>query len=191
MAKFEFVEKYKDCGLELPVRKTTQSAGYDLVTARDTVIPPYYFLFSNMSKLGIKNKEYSLKEIADFTKASNAKPTLVTTGLKCKLDPGTYLELSMRSSSPLKYWLIMANGIGIIDADYFNNEQNEGEIFFQIINLSPFPIFIKKGEAIGQGIIKSYLTTENDIASGERIGGFGSTTERKPQFNLPREAEKL
>lgn len=63
----------------------------------------------------------------------------------------------------------------IIDADYYNNIDNEGEIFFQLINLSPFPIKIKKGEAIGQGIIKNYLTTEDDISSGERIGGFGST----------------
>jgi dUTP pyrophosphatase len=60
--------------------------------------------------------------------------------MKCKLDPGTYLELSVRSSSPLKYWLMMANSVGIIDADYYNNESNEGEIFFQIYNLSPYNI---------------------------------------------------
>jgi dUTP pyrophosphatase len=35
---------------------------------------------------------------------------------------------------------------------------------------------IKKGEAIGQGIIKTYLTTDDDNASGVREGGFGSTT---------------
>lgn len=188
MAKFEFVEKYKDCGLELPVRKTTQSAGYDLVAAKDTVIPSYYSLFTKMRKWGEENKQYTLDEIADLTKALNARPTLVTTGLKCKLDPGTYLELSMRSSSPLKYWLVLANSKGVIDADYYNNIDNEGEIFLQVINLSPFPILIKKGEAIGQGIIVPYLTTENDIASGKRVGGFGSTT---LQFNLLREAEEL
>ena len=94
----------------------------------------------------------------------------------------------MRSSSPLKYWLVLANSKGVIDADYYNNVDNEGEIFLQVINFSPFPIVIKKGEAIGQGIIVPYLTTENDIASGERVGGFGSTT---LQFNLPREAEEL
>ena len=44
-----------------------------------------------------------------------------------------------------------------------------------MFNLSPFNIQIKKGEAIGQGIIKSYLTTEDDAASGQRLGGFGST----------------
>ena len=64
----------------------------------------------------------------------------------------------------------------IIDADYYNNPDNEGEIFFQLINLSPYNIILKKGEKIGQGIIKPYLTTEDDAATGDRRGGFGSTT---------------
>ena len=63
----------------------------------------------------------------------------------------------------------------IIDADYYNNESNEGEIFFQLINLTPFEILLRKGTPIGQGIIKSYLITEDDSAEGERTGGFGST----------------
>ena len=96
--------------------------------------------------------------------------------MKCRLDKGTYLELAIRSSSPLKYWLILANSVGVIDEDYYNNPDNEGEIFFQIINLSPFPIKIQKGEIIGQGIIKPYLLTEDDAAAGIRTGGLGSTT---------------
>lgn len=64
----------------------------------------------------------------------------------------------------------------IIDEDYYNNPDNEGEIFFQIINLSPFPIKIQKGEIIGQGIIKPYLLAEGDAAAGQRTGGLGSTT---------------
>ena len=55
------------------------------------------------------------------------------------------------------------------------NPDNEGHIYFQIINLSPLDIVLKKGDAIGQGIIKPYLTTEDDKASARRIGGFGST----------------
>lgn len=65
----------------------------------------------------------------------------------------------------------------IIDADYYNNPDNEGEIFLQLINLSPCDILLRKGDVIGQAIIKPYLTTEDDIASGDRIGGFGSTSE--------------
>ena len=75
----------------------------------------------------------------------------------------------------MKYWIIMANSVGIIDADYYNNSDNEGEIFFQLINLSPVRIQLKRGDIIGQEIIKNYLTTEDDGAVGERTGGFGST----------------
>lgn len=46
---------------------------------------------------------------------------------------------------------------------------------FQYINLSPVDIVIKKGEKIGQGIIHKYFTTEDDAATGERTGGFGSS----------------
>lgn len=119
---------------------------------------------------------FTLDEIANITKTLKTKPTLVSTGMKCKLEPGTYLELSVRSSCPLKHWLILANSVGIIDADYYNNPDNEGEIFFQMINLSPFDIILRKGDIIGQGIIKPYLTTEDDNASGQRTGGFGSTS---------------
>ena len=195
MSRFEVVSKYADAALVEPVRKTRYSAGYDLCAAEDTIIPPYMDLYTKLSvsagpkyDLGdlfssfFDNKEtpeekiYTLDEVAAATKALGAKPTLVPTGMKCKLEPGTYLQLSVRSSSPLKYWLIMANGVGIIDADYYNNPDNEGHIYFQLINLSPFPIKIQKGEAIGQGIITHYGITENDDVWTERVGGFGSTT---------------
>ena len=120
----------------------------------------------------------TLEDIAKATKAADAKVTLVPTGVKCELDPGTYLELTVRSSCPLKHWLILGNGVGVIDGDYYNNEDNEGHIFFQIINLSPVPIILKKGDAIGQGIIKEYQKVEGDIAKGVRKGGLGSTDEQ-------------
>ena len=180
MSKFEFVSKYADSGLPLPYRKTADSAGYDLVAAEDIIIPSIYNMMEDVLEnlaTEVKPDEYiSLENLGDITKQANYRPTLVSTGVKCKLDPGTYLELSVRSSTPLKYWLILANGVGIIDKDYYNNPSNEGEIYLQVMNLSPFNVLIKKGEAIGQGIIKPYLTTEDDNASGERIGGFGSTS---------------
>ena len=189
MAKFEFIEKYKNCGLALPVRKTKGSAGYDFQVVEDTLIPPYYRMHDEMYLQGINDKiviedDYgfdqisplTLDEMNALTKAADARPTLVPTGVKCQLDPGTYLELSVRSSCPLKYWLILGNGVGIIDTDYYNNPDNEGHIFFQIINLSPFPIILKKGDTIGQGIIKPYFTVDHDSAFGNRLGGFGSTS---------------
>ena len=174
MAKFEKVSRFNEIDLPLPVRKTAESAGYDFVVAEDIMIPSY----SDLSEAMYRNRPTyvpTLEGAAEAIKNANAKATLVSTGMKCKLDPGTYLELSVRSSCPLKHWLILGNAVGIIDADYYNNPDNEGEIFFQIINLAPFPIKLKKGDAIGQGIIKPYLTTEDDVATGTRIGGFGST----------------
>ena len=180
MAKFEKVSKFADVDINLPQRKTAASAGYDFEVAEDIVIPSYYNMMEEtLERLTVeiaKDQYLSLETMAELTKQADFRPTLVSTGMKCKLAAGTYLELSVRSSTPLKHWLILANGIGIIDADYYNNESNEGEIFLQMINLSPFNIMIKKGEAIGQGIIKPYLITDNDVHGGKRNGGFGSTT---------------
>ena len=196
MARFEFVTGYENAGLALPVRKTKHSAGYDLAAAEDVVIPAYHDLLAKLQlnlsdqtevaaifeqilfpEIAEHTKDfYTLKEMSTLTGRLKARPTLVPTGIKCKLEPGTYLELSARSSTPLKNWLILSNGVGIIDADYYNNPDNEGHIYLQFINLSSVDIKIKKGEAIGQAIIHRYEITEDDAADGERVGGFGSTT---------------
>ena len=173
--KFEIVSKYENAGLNLPIRKTKASAGYDFQVAEDIVIPSYQKLIYNLVDYADPVCERTLEEIATFTKATKAKPTLVPTGIKCEMPEDMYLELSVRSSCPLKYWLILANGVGIIDADYYNNPDNEGHIFFQIINLSSFDILLKKGDTIGQGILKKYYLTDDDAATAERSGGFGST----------------
>lgn len=202
MSKFEKVSRFADVDITMPMRKTEGSAGFDFVVAEDIIVPAYtdlmytlsnyeYFDLYNyypedsadfaeaLNHLALKHDEgLTLDEMAALTKKTKTKPTLVSTGMKCKLDPGTYLELSVRSSCPLKYWLVLANSVGIIDADYYNNPDNEGEIFFQMINLSPFAIKLQKGDAIGQGIIKPYLVTEDDAATGSRVGGFGSTGSR-------------
>ena len=175
--KFEKVSRFAAADFNLPVRKTKNSAGYDFEVAEDICIPTWTSQLMALAKATPQPKEpYSLEEIAALTKQTKAKPTLVSTGVKCHLEEGYYLELSVRSSTPLKYWIVLANSVGIIDADYCDNPDNEGEIFFQIINMSPFDIYLKKGDIIGQGIIKRYEVTDDDKAIGERQGGFGSTT---------------
>lgn len=176
MVKFEVVSYYLDKGINLPKRKTTYSAGYDFEVAQDTIVPPYMDLYFNMlNEMAGEGSTMTLEEISKLTKSINAKPTLVPTGIKCQMAPNTSLELYVRSSAPLKNWLILANGVGVVDADYYNNVDNEGEIFFQVINLSPFPIMLKKGDTIGQGIIRKYEVVSDDKAVGTRVGGFGST----------------
>lgn len=116
----------------------------------------------------------------DFNSAEDVtiKPgeiKLVHTGVKVHLQDDQYLMLANRSSNPIKRGLLLANGVGIIDADYYNNEDNDGEIMFAFMNIRPEIVEIHKGDAIGQGIVQTYLTTDYDEAEGTRTGGFGST----------------
>lgn len=177
---FEKVSKYADdADVALPIRKTKYSAGYDLAAAEDYIIPSLWQMAAEAKEVWpVSDDEFvTMDLLSKFTKQSGFKPTLVSTGIKCKLDPNTYLQLSVRSSLSLKHWLILANGVGIIDADYYNNEDNEGEIYLQLYNLSPYNVQIKKGEMIGQGVILPYYTvTEGEDSAGfVRTGGFGST----------------
>ena len=100
---------------------------------------------------------------------------LIPTGIKAQIDEGYYLQLALRSSTPRKKHLMLANGIGIIDSDYYNNPENEGHIMFQVINFTDKEVFIPKGERIGQGVFLKYYLVDDDNAAGERQGGFGST----------------
>lgn len=104
------------------------------------------------------------------------KPTLVPTGIKAYMQDDEYLKVYNRSSNPMKTGLIVSNGVGIIDSDYYDNEDNEGHIFVQFINLGREPHIIKKGDKIAQGIFaKGLAADEDNFNDTERKGGFGST----------------
>ena len=111
-----------------------------------------------------------------FIRLRPGESIMFPTGIKARMNNFNVLFLFVRSSIGLKKHCMIPNSVGVIDADYFDNPDNEGEIFFQMINLSPYDIQLHKGDIIGQGIIKPYLTTEDDVAVGERKGGFGSTS---------------
>ena len=146
---FEIAKGYEQWNINLPVRKTKCSAGYDIEAAEDTVIPSF--------KKGMK-------------------PTLVKTGLKAYMGEDEVLILANRSSNPGKKGLILSNSIGVIDSDYYGNPDNDGHIMFAFYNIKDEDIEIKKGDAIGQAIFQKFLVTDDDIATGERKGGFGSTS---------------
>ena len=145
---FEIVKGFENKDINLPERKTKYSAGYDIEAAEDVVIPSF--------KKGMK-------------------PTLVKTGIKAYMGDNEYLMLANRSSNPKKKGLILANSVGIIDKDYYGNEDNDGHIMFAFYNIKEEDIEIKKGEAIGQAIFMPFLVADNDNAQGVRTGGFGST----------------
>ncbi len=99
----------------------------------------------------------------------------VRTGIKAKFPEDEMLLLCNRSSNPKKKGLVLANGIGVVDSDYYNNDDNEGEIAFAFMNIAGQPIVLQPGEKLGQGIFVKYGLTADDNANTIRISGFGST----------------
>lgn len=99
----------------------------------------------------------------------------VKTGVKAIFPEDEILMLCNRSSNPKKKGLILANGVGIVDSDYYGNPDNDGEIAFAFMNITNVPVVIHEGEKLGQGIFIKFGITEDDKASGFRTGGFGST----------------
>lgn len=117
---------------------------------------------------------YDLEAAEDCT-VEPGKVALVPTGLKAYMANDEVLILAIRSSMAVKRQLILANGIGVIDADYVDNPENEGHILIAVANLGSRPVTIQRGERVAQAIFTRYLTTSDDTATGERVGGIGST----------------
>jgi len=153
--KFEYVKRVLNNGFEnvtpdfnLPKRSTKYSSGYDFECIEDITIKPYKF---------------------------GDQPTFIPTGVKCKMPENEFLMLVNRSSNPKKKNLIIPNSVGIIDSDYYGNQDNDGEIMFAFYNFGTENITIEKGYHLGQGIFIEYKLTDDDVSEGERVGGFGST----------------
>ena len=145
---FEIAKGFEDKEINLPERKTKMSAGYDVEAAEDVVVPSF---------------------------KPGQKPVLIKTGIKAYFPEDEVLYLVNRSSNPKKNGLVLANSIGVVDADYYNNVDNDGHIMFAFYNMLDTDTLIKKGDRIGQAIFQKILLADNDEAECERIGGFGST----------------
>ena len=99
---------------------------------------------------------------------------MIWTDIKANMYYDNVLMLFVRSSMG-KHPVIIANGTGLIDADYYSNKDNDGNIGFRLLNLGKTPYEIKVGDRIGQGVFLKYGMIKNDNAIGTRSGGFGST----------------
>ncbi len=97
------------------------------------------------------------------------------TGVKAFMLDDEVLKLYPRSSLPSKYGLTIPNNVGIIDADYYNNNENDGAIFIQLMNFTNEKVTLNKHTRIAQGIFTKYLKANNDDTTFKRTGGFGST----------------
>lgn len=98
------------------------------------------------------------------------------TGIKTKMPEGVVLQIHIRSSLGIGFDLRISNTTGIIDSDYYNNTNNEGDIIISLTNTGVYHYVTEYNEAVAQGIFVKYETTEDDNADGERIGGIGSTS---------------
>ena len=101
---------------------------------------------------------------------------LVKTGIKAIFPDDYTLKLYNRSSNPKKKGVFLANGVGIVDADYYGNADNDGEIGFMFYNFTDEVQTFEAGDKLGQGIFEKYFTvTDEAEITTERDGGWGST----------------
>lgn len=123
---------------------------------------------------------YDIYSVYDF-KLAPGETILLPTGIKVELDPDKYLLIVPRSGQGFKFKVQLYNTCGIIDADYYNNEKNEGHIWVKLYNDSPEgkTLSVNKGDAICQGIISQYFVVDDDKSDEIRNGGFGSTSKEE------------
>lgn len=154
MRKFEkisFEQFMNDVGLEplydtveLPVRGTKNSAGYDIKAVGNYILNP-------------------------------GEVIKIPTGLKVSMEPDEVFLMFIRSSIATKHDVVLTNNVGVIDADYYNNSDNEGHFWIVLRNNSKEIFEINNGDRLCQGIFVKYGVTDDDTCSTEREGGFGST----------------
>lgn len=101
---------------------------------------------------------------------------VIPTGVKAYMKEDEGLLLYTRSSIAKKHGLRMSNSVGVIDADFYNNIDNEGHITFLYDNITDKEVKIAKHSRIGQGMFTKVLPINNvEVLSNERVGGYGST----------------
>lgn len=169
---FEVVSTYPTETINLPQRATKYSAGYDLEAAKDVLIPSIWSAVFNQGLLQeLRAKGQEISDKIDFFQT-----TLVPTGVKAYMPKNEVLIVANRSSNPKNRGLLLPNGIGVIDADYYGNADTEGEIFVQLINYGPRDYLVKKGDRIAQAIFMNYQTADDEVPPKKtRSGGFGSS----------------
>ena len=151
MRKFYVNEEWVNHDIRLPRRMTKKAAGYDFEAVEDIEIVPIWRTIWHTLTI---------------------KPQKVHTGVSVTMEDDDVLKVYNRSSNPITRLLMLANGTGVIDADY------TGEISFDFWNFGTKPLLIKKGERVGQGVFQKFLLVDEEIKPKRtRTGGNGSTNE--------------
>lgn len=137
----------------IPERSTAHSAGYDF-----------------RSPIGFASNHYPVR---------GDNMIFIPTGVKVNVDRDKFLAILPRSSFG-NQGIMLANTMGVIDSDYYNNPDNEGDIiialyFYKQAIMSHMFHTIKEKQKIAQGVILPYFTIDEDETTAERTGGLGST----------------
>lgn len=104
------------------------------------------------------------------------KMAKIPTGVKAAMNEDEILSIYPRSSIGFKTGIRLANTVGIVDSDYYNNSDNEGHIFIKFFNPTNEDYQIHIGDKIAQGIFTKYLIVDDEEEiEAERSGGLGST----------------
>ena len=120
----------------------------------------------------INSAGYDFYADKDYNIAPN-EVIKIWTDIKAYMQPNEFLMLDVRSSMGGKFML--ANTIGIVDSDYYENPNNDGNIGIFLKNISNETQHIKRDQRIAQGIFMEYLKIDGDKTIEERKGGFGSS----------------
>lgn len=151
MRRFEVAKGFENKGIKLPTRATEGSAGYDL-------------------RVYIPNNG----EVTMLPKSS----CVFNTGIKVAMEKDEMFNIYIRSSVGIKKHLMLSNSVAIVDADFYNNPDNDGEIKIALTNYGDAPQTIKNGDKVAQGVFVKYSIVDNDNVIEQRIGGIGSTDSR-------------
>jgi dUTP diphosphatase len=117
---------------------------------------------------------FDLASSVDMTVAPG-EVALVPTGLVMAVPAGHFLAVFARSSTPLKRGLMVANGVGVIDSDYCGPGD---EIKIEVLNFTPSPVTIKRGDRLAQGVLIPFVRAEwreDGAPAAATRGGFGAT----------------
>lgn len=113
----------------------------------------------------------------DTVECAPGKIAVVPTGIKVKLDPEKNQAILLHSAfNPLGHCFIQSNFIGLVDADYYGNSDNDGDIGFPLLNITCQPQTIVKGTPLGYATGITFIKVQEDnFNDATRTGGFGST----------------
>lgn len=133
-----------------------------------------YNLITLPQRQTVKSACYDIHAVGDW-KVEPHSTVKIPTGLKVYMPDNEVLLMFIRSSLATKYNLTLTNSVGVIDADYYNNEDNEGHFWIVLRNNSENEFEVHNGDRLCQAMFTKYEITDDDNADGTRTGGFGST----------------